>query len=215
MHAAMLEVRGIARTAGCRRQRVRRSDVTSIDLARILFYAFSGVNWLMKAPGTELLYLDTHGTSRAFSRRHLRGLARSRSIPKARASTASSIESISSRSQRVNAVPSSTRCQSARRPGSAKFCRIPPSRSCFTTPITTCDFCTRITAGTSTTSSTPALPPSCSASSHSDLAALLEQFFGVKLDKKHQRADWSLRPLTPGNARLCRAGHAPPARSAR
>jgi ribonuclease D len=30
------------------------------------------------------------------------------------------------------------------------------------------------------------------------LAALLEQFFDVKLDKKHQRADWSLRPLTKG-----------------
>src|SRR5688500_18930669 len=30
------------------------------------------------------------------------------------------------------------------------------------------------------------------------LAALLEQFFDVKLDKKHQRADWSLRPLTRG-----------------
>ena len=30
------------------------------------------------------------------------------------------------------------------------------------------------------------------------LAALLEQFFDVKLDKKHQRADWSLRPLTSG-----------------
>jgi len=30
------------------------------------------------------------------------------------------------------------------------------------------------------------------------LAALLERAFGVKLDKKHQRADWSLRPLTPG-----------------
>jgi ribonuclease D len=30
------------------------------------------------------------------------------------------------------------------------------------------------------------------------LAALLEGFFGVKLDKKHQRADWSLRPLTQG-----------------
>jgi ribonuclease D len=29
------------------------------------------------------------------------------------------------------------------------------------------------------------------------LAALLEQYFGVKLDKKHQRADWSMRPLTP------------------
>jgi ribonuclease D len=29
------------------------------------------------------------------------------------------------------------------------------------------------------------------------LAALLEQFFHVKLDKKHQRADWSMRPLTP------------------
>ena len=28
------------------------------------------------------------------------------------------------------------------------------------------------------------------------LAALLEQFFEVKLDKKHQRADWSMRPLT-------------------
>jgi ribonuclease D len=30
------------------------------------------------------------------------------------------------------------------------------------------------------------------------LAALLEQHFGVKLDKKHQRADWSMRPLTAG-----------------
>ena len=28
------------------------------------------------------------------------------------------------------------------------------------------------------------------------LAALLQQFFDVKLDKKHQRADWSMRPLT-------------------
>lgn len=30
------------------------------------------------------------------------------------------------------------------------------------------------------------------------LAALLEKFFGIKLDKKHQRADWSMRPLTAG-----------------
>ncbi len=30
------------------------------------------------------------------------------------------------------------------------------------------------------------------------LAALLERYFGVKLDKKHQRADWSMRPLTGG-----------------
>jgi ribonuclease D len=30
------------------------------------------------------------------------------------------------------------------------------------------------------------------------LAALLERFFDVKLDKKHQRADWSMRPLTEG-----------------
>ncbi len=29
------------------------------------------------------------------------------------------------------------------------------------------------------------------------LAALLEKFFSVKLDKQHQRADWSMRPLTP------------------
>ena len=29
------------------------------------------------------------------------------------------------------------------------------------------------------------------------LAALLDQFFDVKLDKKHQRADWSMRPLLP------------------
>src|SRR5262249_5879200 len=28
------------------------------------------------------------------------------------------------------------------------------------------------------------------------LAALLERFFDMKLDKKHQRADWSMRPLT-------------------
>lgn len=30
------------------------------------------------------------------------------------------------------------------------------------------------------------------------LAALLEQHFEIKLDKKHQRADWSMRPLTKG-----------------
>ncbi|HXT14720.1 MAG TPA: HRDC domain-containing protein [Gemmatimonadaceae bacterium] len=30
------------------------------------------------------------------------------------------------------------------------------------------------------------------------LAALLERYFGLKLDKKHQRADWSMRPLTQG-----------------
>ncbi len=30
------------------------------------------------------------------------------------------------------------------------------------------------------------------------LAALLERYFNVKLDKKHQRADWSLRPLSQG-----------------
>jgi ribonuclease D len=30
------------------------------------------------------------------------------------------------------------------------------------------------------------------------LAALLERYFGVQLDKKYQRADWSMRPLTPG-----------------
>jgi len=30
------------------------------------------------------------------------------------------------------------------------------------------------------------------------LAALLEKYFGVRLDKKHQRADWSMRPLTQG-----------------
>ncbi len=28
------------------------------------------------------------------------------------------------------------------------------------------------------------------------LAALLERYFGMTLDKKHQRADWSMRPLT-------------------
>ena len=28
------------------------------------------------------------------------------------------------------------------------------------------------------------------------LAALLERYFGVKLNKKHQRADWSMRPLS-------------------
>ncbi len=30
------------------------------------------------------------------------------------------------------------------------------------------------------------------------LAALLERYFGVKLDKKHQSADWSMRPLPQG-----------------
>jgi ribonuclease D len=30
------------------------------------------------------------------------------------------------------------------------------------------------------------------------LAALLERYFGTKLDKKFQRADWSMRPLSPG-----------------
>src|SRR4029079_4760815 len=30
------------------------------------------------------------------------------------------------------------------------------------------------------------------------LAALLERYFDVRLDKKHQRADWSMRPLSQG-----------------
>jgi ribonuclease D len=30
------------------------------------------------------------------------------------------------------------------------------------------------------------------------LAALLEKYFGITLDKKFQRADWSMRPLAPG-----------------
>ncbi|HEY4216756.1 MAG TPA: ribonuclease D [Gemmatimonadaceae bacterium] len=30
------------------------------------------------------------------------------------------------------------------------------------------------------------------------LAALLEKYFGLKVDKQHQRADWSMRPLTKG-----------------
>ncbi|MDX2194024.1 MAG: HRDC domain-containing protein [Gemmatimonadales bacterium] len=30
------------------------------------------------------------------------------------------------------------------------------------------------------------------------LAALLEKYFGITLDKQYQRADWSARPLTPG-----------------
>jgi ribonuclease D len=29
------------------------------------------------------------------------------------------------------------------------------------------------------------------------LAALLEKYLGVRLDKRYQRADWSARPLTP------------------
>jgi ribonuclease D len=29
------------------------------------------------------------------------------------------------------------------------------------------------------------------------LAALLEKYFGIRLDKRYQRADWSARPLTP------------------
>ena len=33
------------------------------------------------------------------------------------------------------------------------------------------------------------------------LAALLEQYFDIPMDKKFQRADWSLRPLTPEMAR--------------
>ena len=30
------------------------------------------------------------------------------------------------------------------------------------------------------------------------LAALLDKYLGVKLDKRYQRADWSTRPLTEG-----------------
>jgi ribonuclease D len=36
------------------------------------------------------------------------------------------------------------------------------------------------------------------------LAALLEQHFGVKLEKKYQMADWRLRPLPEGQARYAR-----------
>src|SRR5687768_15874258 len=41
------------------------------------------------------------------------------------------------------------------------------------------------------------------------LAALLEQFFDVKLDKKHQRADWSLRSEERRVGKECRSRWAP------
>src|SRR5687768_14060586 len=41
------------------------------------------------------------------------------------------------------------------------------------------------------------------------LAALLEDFFGVKLDKKHQRADWSLRSEERRVGKECRSRWAP------
>ena len=36
------------------------------------------------------------------------------------------------------------------------------------------------------------------------LADVLGKYFGVELDKQYQRADWSVRPLSPPMIRLCR-----------
>ena len=47
------------------------------------------------------------------------------------------------------------------------------------------------------------------------LAALLERSFGLKLDKKHQRADWSMRPLPKDMLDYASSGHDVPARAAR
>src|SRR4051794_22593672 len=40
------------------------------------------------------------------------------------------------------------------------------------------------------------------------LAALLDRHFGVKLNKAHQRADWSMRPLPPAMLNTPRSTHA-------
>ena len=84
------------------------------------------------------------------------------------------------------------------RAASAGCSRIRRSRSCFTTPTTICGCCTRTTAGTLRTSSTHASRRSCSACERLGLPRCSSSYFGVKLDKKHQRADWSMRPLTQG-----------------
>ena len=46
------------------------------------------------------------------------------------------------------------------------------------------------------------------------LAALLEKYLGMRIDKRFQRADWSIRPLSE-NARLRRHRHPSPGRAAR
>ena len=45
------------------------------------------------------------------------------------------------------------------------------------------------------------------------LAALLEKYLGVRLDKRFQRADWSTRPLSPGHARVRGGGYHATSRS--
>ena len=99
-------------------------------------------------------------------------------------------------------------CRSECRPGSARCSRIRRSRWCSTTPTTTCGCCSRTTAGTSGHIFDTRVAAQLLGYTAFGLAALLERFFDVKLDKKHQRADWSMRPLTDGHARLRGAGHA-------
>ena len=74
--------------------------------------------------------------------------------------------------------------------------RIQPSRSCSTTPTTTCACCSRTTAGRCANIFDTRIAAQLLGYTAFGLAALLERFFDVKLDKKHQRADWSMRPLT-------------------
>ena len=142
-----------------------------------------------------LLYLDSQQDADDFLD-DISESMKSRSTPKAPASTVSSTglpvaDHDARRSAILDPLPSGCRR------GSAKYFRIRRSRSCFTTPITTCDCFTRITAGTSTTFSIRASRP---AAWHQGVRPCCapRPVFGVKLDKKHQRADWSLRPLPPG-----------------
>ena len=88
--------------------------------------------------------------------------------------------------------------------------RIPRSRKSFTAATTTCASSIATSASSSAISSTRRSARSSSATKAFGLAALLDRHFGVKLNKTHQRADWSMRPLPPDMLEYAATGHALP-----
>ena len=81
---------------------------------------------------------------------------------------------------------------------------IRPSRSYSTTPTTTSACSTGSTVSAPATLFDTRIAAQLLNEPGVGLAALLEKYLGVRLDKRFQRADWSARPLSPGHAGLRR-----------
>ena len=80
-------------------------------------------------------------------------------------------------------------------PRSSRSSATPRSARCSTGPTTTCARSIGTSRSASTTSSTPRLACRFLGYEETGLEAVLRNIFGITVDKKYQRKDWSRRPL--------------------